>query len=342
MAPRPQADDHGEGVAARRDQPTDLVARLAPEVKRFADGLPANYRIEVGGTVEESGKAEGPIAKVVPLMLFLMATFLMIQLQSVQKLFLVASVAPLGLIGVVAALLPTGTPMGFVAILGILALIGIIIRNSVILVTQIDAFEKDGKTPWEAVLEATHHRTRPILLTAAAASLGMIPIAREVFWGPMAYAMIGGIVAATLLTLIFLPALYVAWYRIRNRDAERGVRGRGAAVAESVRGKESGRRVGHPPRRRAGYARRCYGDGGQYRQPGARENPTNLRICFATEVIVDTLQGMRVFARVVDSGSFTSAAQALDLSTAQVSRLISDLRRTCRRACCTAPPGAWP
>ena len=164
-------------------QPTDLVARLAPEVKRFADGLPANYRIEVGGTVEESGKAEGPIAKVVPLMLFLMATFLMIQLQSVQKLFLVASVAPLGLIGVVAALLPTGTPMGFVAILGILALIGIIIRNSVILVTQIDAFEKDGKTPWEAVLEATHHRTRPILLTAAAASLGMIPIAREVFWG---------------------------------------------------------------------------------------------------------------------------------------------------------------
>lgn len=195
-------------------QPTDLVAKLAPEVKRFADGLPANYRIEVGGTVEESGKAEGPIAKVVPLMLFLMATFLMIQLQSVQKLFLVASVAPLGLIGVVAALLPTGTPMGFVAILGILALIGIIIRNSVILVTQIDAFEKDGKTPWEAVLEATHHRTRPILLTAAAASLGMIPIAREVFWGPMAYAMIGGIVAATLLTLIFLPALYVAWYRI--------------------------------------------------------------------------------------------------------------------------------
>lgn len=128
-------------------QPTDLVARLAPEVKRFADGLPANYRIEVGGTVEESGKAEGPIAKVVPLMLFLMATFLMIQLQSVQKLFLVASVAPLGLIGVVAALLPTGTPMGFVAILGILALIGIIIRNSVILVTQIDASRRTARRP---------------------------------------------------------------------------------------------------------------------------------------------------------------------------------------------------
>jgi multidrug efflux pump subunit AcrB len=149
-------------------------------------------------------------------MLFLMATFLMIQLHSVQKLFLVVSVAPLGLIGVVLALVPTGTPMGFVAILGILALAGIIIRNSVILVTQIDEFEEQG--PWDAVVEATNHRRRPILLTAAAASLGMIPIAREVFWGPMAYAMIGGIISATLLTLLFLPALYVAWYKIREPE----------------------------------------------------------------------------------------------------------------------------
>jgi multidrug efflux pump subunit AcrB len=106
--------------------------------------------------------------------------------------------------------------MGFVAILGILALIGIIIRNSVILVTQIDEFERNGSTPWDAVVQATEHRRRPILLTAAAASMGMIPIAREVFWGPMAYAMIGGIVAATLLTLLFLPALYVAWYKIKE------------------------------------------------------------------------------------------------------------------------------
>ena len=110
--------------------------------------------------------------------------------------------------------------MGFVAILGILALIGIIIRNSVILVTQIDAYERDGYTPWDAVVEATEHRRRPILLTAAAASLGMIPIAREVFWGPMAYAMIGGIIIATLLTLLFLPALYVAWYKIREPKPE--------------------------------------------------------------------------------------------------------------------------
>ena len=199
-------------------QPTDLVAQLKPKIDEFASQLPVGYEVATGGTVEESSKAQGPIAKVIPLMLFLMATFLMIQLHSVQKLFLVVSVAPLGLIGVVLALVPTGTPMGFVAILGILALAGIIIRNSVILVTQIDEFEAQGLSPWDAVVEATNHRRRPILLTAAAASLGMIPIAREVFWGPMAYAMIGGIIVATLLTLLFLPALYVAWYKIREPE----------------------------------------------------------------------------------------------------------------------------
>jgi multidrug efflux pump subunit AcrB len=201
-------------------QPTDLVKELKPEIDKFASGLPVGYKVATGGTVEESGKAQGPIAKVVPLMIFLMATFLMIQLHSVQKMFLVASVAPLGLIGVVLALVPTGTPMGFVAILGILALIGIIIRNSVILVTQIHEYEVAGYLPWDAVAEATQHRRRPILLTAAAASLGMIPIAREVFWGPMAYAMIGGIIIATLLTLLFLPALYVAWYKIKEPTQE--------------------------------------------------------------------------------------------------------------------------
>ena len=197
-------------------QPTDLVADLKPAIDKFAADLPRGYTLQTGGTVEQSAKAQGPIAHVVPLMLFLMATFLMIQLQSVQKMFLVASVAPLGLIGVVLALVPTGTPMGFVAILGILALVGIIVRNSVILVTQIDQYERDGFDPWHAVMQATQHRRRPILLTAAAASLGMIPIARDVFWGPMAYAMIGGILSATLLTLLFLPALYVASYKIKE------------------------------------------------------------------------------------------------------------------------------
>ncbi|MCQ9425342.1 efflux RND transporter permease subunit [Pseudomonas sp. LJDD11] len=209
-----------KGAVRDEIQPTDLVAQLKPAIDKFTQGLPSGYKVATGGTVEESSKAQGPIAQVLPLMLFLMATFLMIQLHSVQKMFLVASVAPLGLIGVVLALVPTGTPLGFVAILGVLALVGIIIRNSVILVTQIDAYERAGYLPWDAVVEATEHRRRPILLTAAAASLGMIPIAREVFWGPMAYAMIGGIVVATLLTLLFLPALYVAWYRIKEPTEE--------------------------------------------------------------------------------------------------------------------------
>lgn len=202
------------GVLGDR-QPATIVEELKPAVATFAAGLPPDYTITVGGTVEESAKGERPIADVVPLMLFLMALVLMFQLQSFRRLFLVASVAPLGLIGVVAALLLSNQPLGFVALLGVLALIGIIIRNSVILVTQIDTFAAEGMAPWDAVIAATMHRLRPILLTAAAASLGMIPIAREVFWGPMAYAMIGGIIVATLLTLIFLPALYVAVYRIK-------------------------------------------------------------------------------------------------------------------------------
>jgi multidrug efflux pump subunit AcrB len=204
--------------------PATVTSELEPSVKAFIKTLPPNYSVTVGGSVEESGKSERPIAAVVPLMLFLMATVLMLQLQSFQKLFLVVSVAPLGLIGVVVALLPTGTPLGFVALLGVLALIGIIIRNSVILVTQIDDFKEKGLAPWDAVVEATRHRMRPILLTAAAASLGMIPIAREVFWGPMAYAMIGGIIVGTVLTLLFLPALYVAWYRIEAPDETAGAR----------------------------------------------------------------------------------------------------------------------
>ncbi|MCV4272904.1 efflux RND transporter permease subunit [Pseudomonas capsici] len=196
-------------------QPAALVKQLQPQVKAFTDQLPVRYSVATGGAVEASARSQGPILKVVPLMLLLVASFLMIQLHSVKKLLLVVSVVPLGLIGVVAALLLTGYPLGFVAILGILALIGIIIRNSVILVTQIDEFMAAGEDAWTAVVMATEHRCRPILLTAAAASLGMIPIAREVFWGPMAYAMIGGIAIATVLTLFFLPALYLVCYRIQ-------------------------------------------------------------------------------------------------------------------------------
>jgi multidrug efflux pump subunit AcrB len=200
-------------------QPATIVQQLEPSVQEFVRTLPAGYRVAVGGPVEESAKSQGPIAAVVPLMLVIMATMLMVQLQSFSRLFLVVAVAPLGLIGVVAAMLPSGAPMGFVAILGVLALVGILIRNSVILVVQIDDHLREGWAPWEAVVDATMHRTRPILLTAAAASLALIPISREVFWGPMAYAMMGGIIVGTVLTLVFLPALYVAWFRIKGTDA---------------------------------------------------------------------------------------------------------------------------
>ncbi|MDB5502857.1 MAG: AcrB/AcrD/AcrF family protein [Tardiphaga sp.] len=195
-------------------QPKTVVDQLAPKVTQFAKGLPAGYSVNIGGSVEESAKSQAPIVAVVPLMLFVMATVLMIQLQSFHRLFLVFAVAPLAVIGVVMALLPSGAPLGFVAILGVLALIGILIRNSVILIVQIEDLRKQGRAAWEAVVEATEHRMRPILLTAAAASLALIPIAREIFWGPMAYAMMGGIIVGTLLTLLFLPALYVAWFRI--------------------------------------------------------------------------------------------------------------------------------
>jgi multidrug efflux pump subunit AcrB len=200
-------------------QAKTVVDQLATNVAQFANRLPAGYSVATGGSVEESSKSQAPIEAVVPLMLFIMATILMIQLQSFHQLFLVFAVAPLALIGVVMALLPSGAPLGFVAILGVLALIGILVRNSVILIVQIEELKLAGRPAWEAVVEATENRMRPIILTAAAASLGLVPIAREIFWGPMAYAMIGGIIVGTALTLVFLPALYVAWFRIKEPAA---------------------------------------------------------------------------------------------------------------------------
>jgi multidrug efflux pump subunit AcrB len=214
-------------------QPKTVVDQLAPEVRRFSDKLPPGYSVAIGGSVEESAKGQAPIAAVVPLMLFIMATILMVQLQSFHRLFLVFAVAPLAVIGVVAALLPSGAPLGFVAILGVLALIGILIRNSVILIVQIEQLKAEGRPAWDAVVEATEHRMRPIMLTAAAASLALIPIAREVFWGPMAYAMMGGIIVGTVLTLLFLPALYVAWFRIKESAHDKSVPGRCADNSET-------------------------------------------------------------------------------------------------------------
>lgn len=210
-------------------QPATVVSQMEKDVTAFRADMPSGYDVVVGGTVEESANSQAPIVAVVPLMLFAMATILMLQLQSFSRLFLVFAVAPLALIGVVIALLGSGAPLGFVAILGVLALIGILIRNSVILVVQIEDLRREGMHAWDAVREATEHRMRPIMLTAAAASLALIPISREVFWGPMAYAMMGGIIVGTVLTLLFLPALYIAWFRIKPeaKDEE-------AAAAEPV------------------------------------------------------------------------------------------------------------
>jgi multidrug efflux pump len=196
-----------------------VVKQLQGTIAEFRAKLPAGYNLVLGGVTEDSAKAQASIFVVVPLMLFLMVTILMVQLMSFQRLFLVLLSAPLALIGVAGALLFSGAPMGFVAILGIISLGGMVIRNSVILISQIDEHIAAGEAPWTAVISATEHRLRPILLTAAAAILGMIPIAPTVFWGPMAYAVMGGLVVATLLTLVFLPALYVTWFRIRPEQS---------------------------------------------------------------------------------------------------------------------------
>jgi multidrug efflux pump subunit AcrB len=196
--------------------PETVVSALAPGVDALRKSLPPSYGIAVGGTVEESKYSQASVIAVVPAMLLIMLTVLMAQLQSFQRLFLVLSVPPLGLIGVVAALLVSGKPLGFVAILGILALIGIITKNAVILIGQIEAEREAGKSIAQAAIDASSARFRPIMLTAVSTVLGMIPIAPTVFWGPMAYAIMGGLLVATVLTLVFLPTLYVAWFEWRE------------------------------------------------------------------------------------------------------------------------------
>lgn len=196
-------------------QPATLVQALEDEVAAYASELPEVVSIVVGGSVETSAESQAPIAAVVPVMLLIMAVLVMAQMQSFRLSLIVFAAAPMGLIGVVAVLVPFGVPMGFVAILGILALIGILIRNSIILVHEIEVLLSKGRSKWDAVFEASDSRARPILLTAAAASLALIPIARQVFWGPMAFAMMGGIIAGTLVTLVFVPALYCAVFGVR-------------------------------------------------------------------------------------------------------------------------------
>ena len=218
-----------QGIYWRRDRLPAITVRTdlrdgvqAPVVSRQVNAkleairarLPAGYRIDTGGAIEDAAKGQQSIAVVAPIMIMVMVTALMLQLQSFSRLALVLLTAPLGLIGVAAALLVFDVPFGFVAMLGTIALAGMIMRNSVILVDQIDSDIRAGSPPAVAVVEATVRRFRPIMLTAAAAVLAMIPLTRSAFYGPMAVSIMGGLVVATALTLLFLPALYAAWFRI--------------------------------------------------------------------------------------------------------------------------------
>jgi len=201
-------------------QAPDVTAQIQPAIDTISADLPPSMRIEAGGAVEESAKANVALFQIFPLMFLVMLTLLMLQLQSFSTLFLVFSTAPLGIIGASFSLLAFNAPFGFVALLGLIALAGMIMRNTVILVDQIDADVAAGLSRWEAIVESTVRRSRPLVLTALAAILAMIPLTRSVFWGPMAITMMGGLLVATVLTLLFVPALYAAWFRVRRPAPE--------------------------------------------------------------------------------------------------------------------------
>ncbi|NNP67376.1 efflux RND transporter permease subunit [Acinetobacter sp. Ac_5812] len=197
-------------------QPATVVQQLADQMQSLRADLPSGYLLEVGGTVEESAKGQNSVNAGMPLFLAVVMTLLMIQLRSMSRATIVLLTAPLGLIGVVAFLLLFNKPFGFVAMLGTIALSGMIMRNSLILIDQIEQDIQAGHAPWDAVIGATMRRFRPIVLTALAAVLAMIPLSRSIFFGPMAVAIMGGLIVATLLTLFFLPALYAAWFKVRK------------------------------------------------------------------------------------------------------------------------------
>lgn len=198
--------------------PPTVVAQVVPTLQGIRSALPAGYLLETGGTVEDSGRGQSSIAAGMPLFLMVVVTLLMLQLRSFSRTALVLLTAPLGLIGVTLFLLVFRVPFGFVAMLGTIALAGMIMRNSVILVDQIDQDIALGHARWDAVIDATVRRFRPIVLTALAAILAMIPLSRSLFFGPMAVAIMGGLTVATVLTLLFLPALYAAWFKVRREE----------------------------------------------------------------------------------------------------------------------------
>src|SRR4051812_45455055 len=194
-------------------QAPDVTNQIWPKLQQIRDSLPPAYRIEMGGAFEESAKGNASIFILFPLMAIVMLTLLMIQLQSFSRLFLVFLTAPLGIIGASLGLNVANQPFGFVALLGLIALAGMIMRNAVILVDQIETDVSHGLTRKEAIVEATVRRARPVVLTALAAIMAMIPLSRSAFWGPMAITIMGGLFVATFLTLLYLPGLYALWFR---------------------------------------------------------------------------------------------------------------------------------
>jgi multidrug efflux pump len=207
-----------QGDVVEGVQGPTVTAQVWPELKKLSAQMPPGYRIEIAGAVEESSKGQGSLLANVPLMVFIMLTLLMLQLQSFSRAMLVMLTAPLGIAGVAGALLLLNRPFGFVALLGFIALVGMIMRNSVILIDQIEQDRARGVPTWNAIVESAVRRFRPIVLTAAAAVLAMIPLSRSVFWGPMAVAIMGGLIVATALTLLALPAMYAAWFRVKRES----------------------------------------------------------------------------------------------------------------------------
>ena len=209
-----------QGDVAEGWQGATVTAQVWPKLQELQAKMPAGYTISVAGAVEESSKGQGSIAAGLPMMLFITFTLLMLQLQSFSRAMLVFLTGPLGIAGVATALMLANKPFGFVALLGVVALMGMIMRNSVILIDQIEQDRARGVPTWSAIVESAVRRFRPIVLTAAAAVLAMVPLSRSVFWGPMAVAIMGGLIVATALTLLALPAMYAAWFRVKRPESQ--------------------------------------------------------------------------------------------------------------------------
>jgi len=236
-----------QGDVAEGLQPPDVSTEILGKLKPIMTQLPAGYRIEAGAAIEQSAQANVALAAVFPVMLVLMLTVIMLQVRSFPAMFMVFLTAPLALVGLVPTLILFNQPFGFNAIIGFFGLAGIIMRNTLILIGQIHANEREGLDPFHAVVEATVHRARPVVLTALAAVLAFIPLTQSVFWSSLAFTLIGGTIGGTILTLVFLPALYALWFRIRPDGQRPPIRlGLSASVAADFRKRFDGRRQTRP------------------------------------------------------------------------------------------------